>query len=237
MMTLQDRINAITWYHSIDLGNGIITPGMMSQERQQPIADAIPQDLTGKSVLDIGAWDGYYSFLAEKRGARRVVSLEPNTLGDPLYHQTDDGFLLAKEVLGSKVERSNAPLEELRHYVYTFDVVFFFGIYYHLKDPILGFDIVCKLTKELLLVEGDALFYPAALMFYDFDEKDPSRAWRFTKPLISQMVYQRGFKSVEEIFAIPISRINVKSFPLYPNMPDTPAFSAPAGRVFWRCVK
>ena len=236
-MTLQDRINAIQWYHSIELGNGIVTPGAISLERQKPIADAIPQDLSGNSVLDIGAWDGYYSFLAEQRGARRVISLEPNTLGDPLYHQTDDGFYLAKEALGSKVERSNATLEELRHYAFKFDVVFFFGVYYHLKDPILGFDIVAKLTRELLLVEGDALFYPAALMLYDFDEKDPSKTWRFTKPLVPQMIYQRGFKSVEELFEIPISHINVKSYPLYKNMPEIPAFSAPAGRVMWRCTK
>ena len=236
-MTLQDRINAIQWYHSIDLGNGIITPGAMSLERQKPIADAIPQDLTGKSVLDIGAWDGVYSFLAEQRGASRVVSLEPNALGDSHYHQTDDGFNLAKEVLGSKVERWSASLEMLQKMPGTFDVVFFFGVYYHLKDPILGFDIVAKLTKELLLVEGDALFYPAALMIYDFHKDDPSKTWRFTKPLILQMIYQRGFKSVEELFETPISHINVKSFPLYSNMPEMAAFSAPAGRVMWRCTK
>ena len=236
-MTLQDRINAIQWFHSIDLGDGIITPGAISLERLKPIADAIPQDLTDQTVLDIGAWDGYYSFLAEQRGARRVISLEPNALGDPYYHQTDDGFNLAKEVLHSNVIRWTRPLEDLHDHPFKFDVVFFFGVYYHLKDPILGFDIAAQLTRELLLVEGDALFYPAALMLYDFDEKDKSKTWRFTKPLVSLMLKQRGFKSVIELFNVPISHINIQSYPLINNMPDIPAFSAPAGRVFWRCEK
>ena len=237
MTTLSERVNALSWYHSIDLGNGLITPGKMSLERLKPIADAIPQDLTGKTVLDIGAWDGYYSFLAEQRGASQVISLEPNTLNDPLYQQTDDGFYLAREALHSHVLRYNEPLEALEYNFGTFDVVFFFGIYYHLQDPIKGFDIAAKLTRELLLVEGDALFYPAAAMFYDFDKKDPSRTWRLTKPLITQMLYQRGFK-VEEKFSLSISRINVKSFPLYSGMTAMPPIlSLDAERVFFECRK
>src|SRR5436190_23950432 len=72
-VSLVDRVHSIPWYHSIDLGNGIVTPGMSGA----PLVDrsAMP-DLRGKSVLDIGAWDGYYSFLAERAGASRVVALD-----------------------------------------------------------------------------------------------------------------------------------------------------------------
>src|SRR5947209_8231120 len=65
------------WWHSIDLGNGVVTPGhkpasVMNEELE---ALALP-DLRGKAVLDVGAWDGFFSFAAERLGARRVVALD-----------------------------------------------------------------------------------------------------------------------------------------------------------------
>lgn len=60
------------WYHSIDLGQGVTTKGL-SENRVEP---AELPDFNGKSVLDIGAWDGRYSFMAEKAGARRVLALD-----------------------------------------------------------------------------------------------------------------------------------------------------------------
>jgi tRNA (mo5U34)-methyltransferase len=75
---LSGKVAAIPfWFHSIDLGMGVITPGTKTteQHRQELAALRIP-DLRGKSVLDIGAWDGFYSFAAERRGAARVVALD-----------------------------------------------------------------------------------------------------------------------------------------------------------------
>jgi tRNA (mo5U34)-methyltransferase len=65
------------WWHSIDLGDGVRTSGRKSAELLQSELAAIDlPDLEGRSVLDIGAWDGFYSFEAERRGARRVVALD-----------------------------------------------------------------------------------------------------------------------------------------------------------------
>lgn len=74
----QRALQDITWFHSIDLGGGVITPGMKSAEQLALETQwlALPSSLAGKSVLDIGAWDGYFSFEAERRGAARVVSLD-----------------------------------------------------------------------------------------------------------------------------------------------------------------
>jgi tRNA (mo5U34)-methyltransferase len=60
------------WYHAIELGDGLVTPGI----RGWTMESLQVPDLTGKSVLDIGAWDGYFSFEAERRGASRVVALD-----------------------------------------------------------------------------------------------------------------------------------------------------------------
>lgn len=65
------------WFHSVDLGAGVVTPGTKSAEHLAGEVAALRlPDLRGRSVLDIGAWDGYYSFEAERRGASRVVALD-----------------------------------------------------------------------------------------------------------------------------------------------------------------
>src|SRR5712691_11038678 len=69
----QAEADALGWYHTIDLGNGVVTKG---QSDTIPLQGEKFPDVKGKSVLDIGAWDGYYSFEAERRGAARVVALD-----------------------------------------------------------------------------------------------------------------------------------------------------------------
>jgi tRNA (mo5U34)-methyltransferase len=75
---LQARVDEVGfWWHSIDLGNGVVTPGAKSPEwLGSELARLELGDLRGKTVLDIGAYDGYYSFAAERLGAERVVALD-----------------------------------------------------------------------------------------------------------------------------------------------------------------
>lgn len=65
------------WWHSIELGDGMVTPGQAgADELREQMARLRLPELRGRSVLDIGAWDGYFSFAAERAGARRVVALD-----------------------------------------------------------------------------------------------------------------------------------------------------------------
>lgn len=87
------------WFHRIDLGNGVVTPGIDdSPEKLKHVQ--LPARMDGLSVLDIGAWDGFFSFECERRGAKRVVA------SDWFCWQGvgKRGFEIAREALGSKVE-------------------------------------------------------------------------------------------------------------------------------------
>ncbi len=76
---LRAGADAIAWYHSIDLGQGVVTHGT-STPSVRLTDDQLP-DFTGRTVLDIGTWDGYYAFLAERRGARHVDRARPLRVG------------------------------------------------------------------------------------------------------------------------------------------------------------
>ena len=73
---LRARVASLHWWHHIDLGRGLVTPGITDKRHQEWVTSHLPTRLDGRSVLDIGAWDGYYGFLAEERGARRVLAID-----------------------------------------------------------------------------------------------------------------------------------------------------------------
>jgi len=138
------------WWHHIDIG-GIVTPGITHQASHDWITAVIDEDLQGKDVLDIGAWDGYYSFLAEKRGASSVQAIDANK--GPSHPK---GFETAKQLLKSKVEHRILDVYDLDRLEKKFDLIFFFGVYYHLWNPILAFQ---KIFDQLnpggtVLIEG-----------------------------------------------------------------------------------
>ena len=89
---LKAQVDSIEWYHSISLPGGVVTPGVnnspVALERLQ-----LPASLSGKTVLDIGAWDGFYSFEAARRGASRVLATD-SFVWNGRWGQT--GFNLAR---------------------------------------------------------------------------------------------------------------------------------------------
>src|ERR1700744_4811090 len=95
------------WYHTIDLGDGLITPGMYDYRETLPAFD-FPVDMRGMTVLDVGSATGFFAFEFERRGAR-VVSLElPSLVNlDRFPGQDVEGSL-------SKIERMIFPGGELR---------------------------------------------------------------------------------------------------------------------------
>src|SRR5215469_12365132 len=147
-----EEIHQIRWWHRIDLGNGVITPG---QDRSQAKLKTLHlPDLRGKTFLDIGAWDGFFSFEAERRGASRVLATDSFIWNRRAPWGSKDGFDLAKRVLQSKVEEMNIdPMELSPERVGMWDVVLYSGILYHMRDPLEALRRVSSVTKQVLIIE------------------------------------------------------------------------------------
>ncbi len=180
---LRARADSILWFHSIDLGQGVRTRGL--SELALP-AEQLP-DFSGRSVLDIGAWDGYYSFFAEQRGASRVVALDHYAWGVDFAargaywndcaargvlpdHEKDNtefwrpdlpgrrGFELAHDVLDSKVEPVVADFARMDvDTLGVFDVVLYLGVLYHMKEPLTCLERLRRVTAEVAVVETEAV--------------------------------------------------------------------------------
>src|SRR5690349_2768367 len=96
--SLSERVSEVSWFHTMDLGNGIVTAGAGRPDLILPHL-RLPQRLDGKRVLDVGAWDGFYSFEAERRGAQ-VLATDHFCWSGPGWG-TKAGFDLAHEALNS----------------------------------------------------------------------------------------------------------------------------------------
>jgi len=198
---------AIRWYHTIDLGDGLITKGI-DDSPQRLATLALPSSLAGRSVLDIGAWDGFFSFEAERRGAERVVATDHYS-----WHGTGwgskRGFELARTALGSKVEDVDIDVMSLSpERIGTFDVVFFLGVLYHLRHPLLALERVASVTRSLLIVETvvdmAGIGRPAAA-FYPTRElnNDPTNWWAPNVPALEAMLRDVGFDEVTTVTPTP----------------------------------
>lgn len=194
---IRDRVGQIKWFHTYELLPGVMTNGPGSiTEQERNAYFKIPEDLSGKRVLDIGCADGYFTFLAESRGAS-VVAI------DAWPHQ---GFFLAHEVRQSNVEFYQMDLYDLQPDTFgTFDIVFFMGVYYHLKNPILALERVASLTRELAIIESQITDLPGfeeagVSRFYEHEELapgDPTNWWVPNVPCLLQTVRAAGFPRVE----------------------------------------
>ncbi len=150
------RISERHWHHAYEIAPGVITPGGSFIDPAQTVSHyGVPDDLTGLTALDIGTFDGPYAFELERRGARvTAIDIQPPEI---------TAFNIAKEILGSKVEYIQGSVYDLPDLVSNqFDIIFFPGVYYHLKYPILAFEQIAK----VLSASGKMHFIGEGLISY-----------------------------------------------------------------------
>lgn len=199
---IRARASQIRWHHSIDLGSGIVTPGQDNSPRKLARLK-LPRTLARKSVLDVGAWDGFFSFEAERLGARRVLATD-SYVWDGSHEWADRrGFELARAALGSKVEDRQIDVLDLSpEQIGMFDVVLFLGVLYHMKHPLLSIERVASVTQEMVVVETvvDMLWHRRpALAFYPENElgRDATNWFGPNPSAVVGMLRAAGFKRVE----------------------------------------
>ena len=191
----------VNWYHRIDLGDGIVTPGVdETDNRMAPLE--VPDDLSGRSVLDIGAWDGVFSFEAERRGAARVLATDSFCWSGEGWG-TQEGFLTARRILGSRVEDLEIDVMDLSpERVGTFDLVLFVGVLYHLRHPLLALERVASVTGDQVILDTHTAMtdeLEPAMRFYPSTElnDDPTNWWGPNPVLVEAMLRDVGFRRIE----------------------------------------
>jgi tRNA (mo5U34)-methyltransferase len=190
---LTDEIKKHFWWHSIDLGNGIVTPGVKTREfhRQEAALIFDRVKLLGQSVLDIGAWNGFYSFEAERRGARRVLATDSFCWTSDEFKGRDT-FELARRALHSEVETMTIDAGDVsRDTVGDFDVVLFLGVFYHRYDALDALGSAASVARQVLIVETHLDLHDVdrpAMMFYPPGQKPNGDNTNWWGPNVSCMV-------------------------------------------------
>ncbi|MDQ2899791.1 MAG: TIGR04290 family methyltransferase [Acidobacteriota bacterium] len=215
---IQRRVDELgPWFHNLDL-NGVSTApdhflGDYPSCKWRSFAHALPSDLRGKTVLDIGCNAGFYAIEMKWRGADRVVAID-----------SDDDYLaqarFAAEVSGAKIEFRNLSVYRVAELKEKFDLVLFMGVLYHLRHPLLALDLLHRhVTKDLLVfqsllrgsdramrVEEDYPFseteiferreFPRMYFIEERYSQDPTNWWFPNRACAEAMVRSAGFEIV-----------------------------------------
>ena len=215
---IQEKVKKLgKWFHNIDL-DGIKTApdhflGDYPNVKFQSFAHALPTDLTGKSVLDIGCNAGFYSIEMKRRGAAHVIGID-----------SDDQYLeqakFAAKVSKLDIEFRNMSVYDVAQLGEKFDIVIFMGVFYHLRHPLLALDLlhehVVKDTlifqsmqrgsKEVQHVEEDYHFWKMEIFNQSFPlmyfiehrySQDPTNWWIPNRAGMEAMLRSSGFAIVE----------------------------------------
>ena len=226
---LRERVEGIDWYHTLELGSEVVTPGFFDH-RPYVGRFGLPDDLSGARALDVGSLDGFWSFELERRGAQ-VVALDlddeqdldwPTRLrpregagGTGIRLARGDGFRLAREALGSSVERAAMSLYEATpdRLGGTFDLVFCGMVLIHLRDPVLALERMAGLCHGRLVLAEEysrRLEWLPRVAAAEFRGETPWMTWwrPNTRGWVS-MVRCAGFESVRrhDRFRVPFRSV------------------------------
>jgi tRNA (mo5U34)-methyltransferase len=205
---LRARFDDLSWYHTQELAPGLVTPGMFDL---RPYVDryGIPDDLSGKRVLDVGTFEGFWAFELERRGGE-VTAIDVDRIQDldwpPRLRPAEDGrrgegFELARAALGSSVERVGTSIYDAtaENLGGIFDLVFCGTVLIHLRDPMLALERMAGLCRGQLILadEYSRRLAPFPIAAAEFRGETPwSTWWRPSIRAWLSMVRTAGFEDV-----------------------------------------
>jgi tRNA (mo5U34)-methyltransferase len=240
---IRQQIEALgPWFHNIDLGGVRTAPdhflGDYPNMKWRKFADAIPADLAGKTVLDIGCNAGFYSIEMKKRGASRVLGVD----FDVAYLEQ---ARFAAEVAEVDIEFRKLSVYDVGALGEKFDVVIFMGVLYHLRHPLLALDLIREhVAKDILVFQSmqrgsrDVPDLAENYPFSDYDlfddpaypklhfiEKryanDPTNWWVPNAACAEAMLRSAGFEITAhpeaEVYICRAAAQSEDAFPIYPS--------------------
>lgn len=216
---IQGRVRELgQWFHNIDLGGVKTAPdhflGDYPQVKWNQFAHAIPDDLRGRTVLDVGCNAGFYAIEMKRRGADYVLGIDSDR-----RYLAQAAF--AAEVAGVEVDLREMSVYQLPRLQSRFDIVLFMGVLYHLRHPLLALDILYEhAVGELLVFQsmlrgsagplaiaadypfeaGDHFNHPAypRLHFVEYRYAgDPTNWWIPNRACVEAMLRSAGFRIVD----------------------------------------
>lgn len=213
---LEAQIRALSpWFHNMQVGGIWTEPhhflGNYPSVKYRHIAAALPDDLTGRTVLDIGCNAGFYSQAMKRRGASRVLGID-----------TDERYLtqarFAARIENLDIEFARMSVWEIAALRETFDIVLFMGVFYHLRHPLLALDLIHEQvardlfvfqslergSREVLIPEPDYDFnapapfdepgYPKLHFVEHSYSYDPTNWWIPNRACVEAMLRSSGFR-------------------------------------------
>jgi len=194
------------WFQKVELFPGIYSPGWSDPVVEKLPYFGLPADLTGKRVLDIGCAEGFFSFEAEKRGAREVIGIDS-------FPDSVRRFNIVKAARQSNATAFLMNVYDLEpRRLGTFDLVLFYGVFYHLKHPQYGLECIRSVCSGDILLQTHiyeeaalkgvpwARFYPHGYMSGAKNEHwDPSVFWLFNSACCVAMLDHVGFTDLKII--------------------------------------
>ncbi len=197
------------WRHRIDLGDGLYTHGttMLNAYDRYGLGKA---EIKGKSYLDIGAWDGYYSFKAESFGASRVLATDvwrgdsDNKKRWNTIRNEDEGIITAKKVLNSNISIQNLSVYDIvKAGIGNFDIVNFTGVIYHLRNPYLALEAISQVCKSFMV------FDTTCFRFKNHNDeleniplstcRQNGAGWFYNEACVKEMIINTGFRKIVEV--------------------------------------
>jgi tRNA (mo5U34)-methyltransferase len=240
---IRERVEALKpWFHNIDLDGVPTAPdhflGDYPSVKWRQFSDAIPRDLSGKSVLDIGCNAGFYSMEMKRRGAERVLGID-----------FDESYLaqarFAAEITDLDVEFRKLSVYDVGTLGESFDVVLFMGVLYHLRHPLLALDLIREhVARDMLVFQSmqrgsaDAAAVGENYPFWDTEQfdapefpklhfiehryaDDPTNWWIPNRACVEAMLRSAGF-SIEdhpesEVYICRTAERSADARPVYPG--------------------
>jgi tRNA (mo5U34)-methyltransferase len=208
------RIDEVDWYHTIDLGHGVVTPGLVDHRAQLPFY-GLPASLEGKRVLDVATFDGFWAFEFERRGAEVIAldlpcwadvdmpqPLRPYAAEFDLDRRTGAAFAIAHDILGSSVRRVEGNVYDLDpNVIGTFDLVFVSDLLLHLRCPERALEAAASVCRGQLVIAD--VYTPMLEGFGDLalaQYNAPSHTWWVGNvKTLQMMMHVAGCESIEEV--------------------------------------